>query len=153
MFSQKPIYILQKYLSEHISSGLLWEHILRLLFTKCMQVRSDLSSQLSTMRHPCLLSTFPVTHSFGKAIEADLSAFSTPPYIRLWIVLLLLSTFPSLQFPAYLFFSHQFTTAGRQEYFLLPNHTFSLSSLSEAIPCLFGSPHLPLAGLTQRALS
>lgn len=152
MSSQKPIYILQKYLSEHISSRLLWEHRLGLLFTKCMQVRSGLTSQLSTVRHPCLLFTFPATHSFGKAVEADLSAFSTLPYIWLWIVLLPLC-FSWTAISSIPVFSHQFTTAGRQEYFLLPNHTFSLSSLSEATPCLFGSPHLPLAGLTQRALS
>lgn len=65
MFSQKPIYILQKYLSEHISSGLLWEHILRLLFTKCMQVRSDLSSQI-------------------EHYETPLPAVHIPCYTQLW---------------------------------------------------------------------
>lgn len=79
----------RKYVSEHICNKLLWEHIPGILFTERTQVRSRLDGGLwSITSHPCLLPTFPDTHSVGKSVQPDLPAFARSLYIRLWIFLL-----------------------------------------------------------------
>lgn len=79
----------RKYVSEHICNKLLWEHIPGILFTERIQVCSRLDGGLwSITSHPCLLPTFPDTHSLGKSVQPDLPAFARSLYIQLWIFLL-----------------------------------------------------------------